>query len=132
MSTVKTIKKDQAGLLIRAGFAFSKRLIVKAGGTPVDLSGATARLDIKLEATDVDAIFSFSTDPDEEEETVGLLTLNAVPGAIDFLATAEATGAIAMTRPLLKGVHDLRLVLPGQEATCLLSGIAVITKGITL
>lgn len=122
-----TIKKDQVGLVLRTGFGFTKRLIYKSGGVPVDLSGASARLDIRHDPFDADPLLTFASDA-----VVGpTLTLNAEPGAIDFFASAEDTAAIALTVPQLNGVHDFKLTLPGQEPLFLFGGPATIVKGVT-
>lgn len=120
------IKKDHVGLILRTGFSFTKRLIVKAKdtGVPLDLAGATARLDIKLDPADLTPLFSFATGA----ESGGVLTLNVVPGSIDFLATAEDTAAIPLTAPLLRAVHNFKLTLSGQEPLWLFGGPAIILK----
>ena len=129
MLTLHTTKKDHVGLVLRTGFGFTKRLIVKSRdtGVPLDLTGALARMDIKADPADTVPLFSFVSGA----VTGGILTLNVVPGAIDFLASDEATVAIALTGPQINAVHDFKLTLPGQEPLWLFSGPAVIIKGIT-
>lgn len=122
-----TIKKNQVGLLIRTGFGFTKRIIYKSGGVAVDLSGASARLDIKESPLDEEPLFTFASDAVDGPT----LTLNAVPGAIDFSATEEDTEAIALEVSHLRCVYDFKLTLPGEEPICLFSGPALIQKGIT-
>jgi hypothetical protein len=124
-----TIKKDQVGLVLWTGFGFTKRLIVrsKATGLPLDLAGATARSDIKADPTDTEALFSFATGA----TAGGVLTLNVVPGSIDYFASDEATAAILLIGPQLRGVHDFKLTLPGQEPLFLFGGAALIIKGVT-
>lgn len=122
-----TIKKDHVGLIIRTGFGFTKRLLVKSKdtGLPIDLAGASARLDIKLNPEDAEPLFSFISGASEG----GILTLNEDPGAVDFFASAEATADITLSAPQIKGVHDFKLTLPGQEPLFLFGGPALIKKG---
>lgn len=124
-----TIKKNHVGLVLRTNFGFTKRLIVKskATGLPLDLSGAIARSDIKADPADETALFSFVSGATEG----GILTLNVVPGSIDYFASDEATAEIILPGPQLRGVHDFKLTLPGQEPLFLFGGPALLIKGIT-
>lgn len=122
---------DAVILVLHTGSGFTKRLIVRSRTThaPIDLSGASAQLDIRLNPDGETPLFSFSSEPGAD----GLLTLNAVPGSIDFDASDEATAEIAVTGPLLNAVFDCQLTLPGQykHKQWLFGGPARIYKGIT-
>jgi hypothetical protein len=120
---------DAVTLVLHTGSGFTKRLIVRSSAThaAIDLAGASAHLDIKQYPDDETPLFSFSSEPGAD----GLLTLNAVPGAIDFDASDEATAAITFTGPLLQAVFDCQLTLPDLYPQWLFGGTARIIKGIT-
>lgn len=120
---------DAVVLVLHTGSGFTKRLIVRSRAThaPINLAGASAQLDIRQDPDDAIPLFSFSSAPGAD----GLITLNAVTGAMDFDASDEATAAIAVTGPLLTAVFDCQLTLPGQYKQWLFGGVANIFKGIT-
>lgn len=123
------VKRDHVGLLLRTGYGFNVRLRLKSRdtGLPIDLTGATAKLDIRGTALDMIPIFSFSTAP----TSAGLIVLNAEPGTIDLSATAAQTAAIMLSEVRLEGVQELKLTLPTQQPQRLCGGPALILKGIT-
>ena len=102
------------------GATFSEQIEWKdESGTPVNLTGFTARLHMReiLEASD-----PFLTLTTEN----GGITLGGVAGTIQLLASATQTTAIAAT----SGVYDLELV-SGANVTRLLEGLVIISPEVT-
>lgn len=102
------------------GATFSEQIEWKdESGTPVNLTGFTARLHMRetLEATD-----PFLTLTTEN----GGISLGGVAGTIQLLASATQTTAITAT----SGVYDLELV-SGANVTRLLEGLVIISPEVT-
>lgn len=102
------------------GASFSEQIEWKdESGTPVNLTGFTARMHMRetLEATD-----PFLTLTTEN----GGITLGGVAGTIQLLANATQTTAITAT----SGVYDLELV-SGANVTRLLEGLVIISPEVT-
>lgn len=109
-------------LLIEQGATFKHALVVKQGtsATPADLTGFTARMQIR---TDVDAaspIIELTTEN-------GRITITPLDGRIDLLIDADDTAAMSFDG----GVHDLELVSAGGEVTRLVQGKVKLSREVT-
>lgn len=106
-------------LTIEQGATFAQRITYKVpAGTPVDLTGYTARLQVRRTAASPVAL-SLTTEN-------GGITLGGAAGTIDLAITATATAAIAADAY----VYDLELV-SGATVTRLLEGNVVVSREVT-
>ncbi len=105
-------------LTIEQGSTFRKLFTWKAG-VPVDLTGCTARMQIRETIPSSVVLHSLTTEN-------GGITLGGVAGTIALLIPATATAAFAWT----SGVWDLEIV-NGTEVTRLLYGPVVVTQEVT-
>lgn len=88
-------------------------------GDPIDLTGYTARSDIKRGPDDA-ALIEMSTDN-------GRITINAATGSIQRQLTAAITGALTWSR----AQHDLILISAGGVVTRLCEGPVTVLARIT-
>jgi len=88
--------------------------------TPVNLTGYTARMQVRKTYASTTAVLSLTTEN-------GGITLGGALGTIDILASATQTAAIAIK----SGVYDLELVSGGGIVTRLLQGAVEITPEVT-
>ena len=106
---------------IEQNATFKKRLIWKATtGKPVNLTGYTAKLQIRDTALSAAVLFELST-------ANGRISLTPVPGVIDLVITDEDTGAISFT----SGVYDLNMFLPDGSVRRLIQGKITVSAGVT-
>jgi hypothetical protein len=106
---------------IYQGATFRKRLTWTApAGTAIDLTGCTARMQVRSEVDSPTALLSLTTEN-------GGITLGGVLGTIDLYVSDEATGAIAWEG----GVWDLEIVHPGGEVTRLAQGSVSVSPEVT-
>ena len=89
--------------------------------TPVDLTGYSARMDIKDRIGGTVLLPLTSGAPDNR------IVLNAAENTITVTITAVDTAALDFT----KGVYDLELVAPTMAVTTIYSGTVTITKEVT-
>jgi hypothetical protein len=102
------------------GATFSEQIEWKdESGTPVNLTGFTARLHMRETLEAADPFLTLTTEN-------GGITLGGVAGTILLLASATQTTAIAATN----GVYDLELV-SGANVTRLLEGLVIISPEVT-
>lgn len=96
-------------LYMRQGTTFSKRVTLSNGDTPIDLSGKTARMQIRRERGGP-LILELTTEN-------GRIALDA-QGRIDFLVDAATLAAIDVPRGFdyLDWEYDLEIVTPGTPA----------------
>lgn len=88
---------------------------------PVDLTGYTARLQIRETAGAADPPWANLTTEN------GGITITAAEGKIDLYISAVDTAVM----PAKKGVYDLEMVAPGGDVTRLLAGTATISPEVT-
>ena len=106
---------------IYQGATFRKRLKWTApSGTPVDLTGCTARMQVRSEVASPDALLELTT-------VNGGIVLGGALGTIDLYVSDEDTGAIAWDG----GVWDLEIVHPGGEVTRLAQGSVSVSPEVT-
>jgi hypothetical protein len=107
---------------IYQGATFRKRLrwSSKATGTPIDLTGCTARMQVRAEITSADILLELTTEN-------GGITLGGAAGTIDLYVSDEATGAFTWDG----GVWDLEIVHPSGEVTRLCQGSVSVSPEVT-
>lgn len=87
---------------------------------PVDITGYTARMQIRASVTDPTVLLELTTED-------GLIILGTTDGKITLFLDAVTTAAITWDR----GVYDLELVSPTGYVTRLLKGNITIDKEVT-
>ena len=109
-------------LVIEQGSTFRKVLTWKAG-TPavaVDLTGATARMQIRSEITAATPYITLTTEN-------GGISLGGTAGTITLVITPTATAAITWTT----GVFDLEIVFSPTEVRRLVYGPVTVSPEVT-
>lgn len=102
------------------GATFSEQIEWKdESGTPVNLTGFTARMHMRETIEAADPFLTLTTEN-------GGVSLGGVAGTIQLLASATQTTAITAT----SGVYDLELV-SGANVTRLLEGLVIISPEVT-
>jgi hypothetical protein len=102
------------------GATFSEQIEWKdESGTPVNLTGFTARMHMRETLEAADPFLTLTTEN-------GGITLGGVAGTIQLLASATQTNAITAA----SGVYDLELV-SGANVTRLLEGLVIISPEVT-
>lgn len=90
---------------IYQGATFRKRLTWKApSGTPIDLTGCTARMQVRSEVESDVVLLNLTTEN-------GGITLGGSAGTVDLYLGAVATAAITWDG----GVFDLEIIHPGAQ-----------------
>lgn len=106
---------------IYQGATFRKRLTWRApDGTPIDLSGCTARMQVRAEVESPAVLLSLTTEN-------GGLTLGGAAGTVELYVSDEDTGAITWDA----GVWDLEIVHPSGEVTRLAQGSVAVSPEVT-
>lgn len=110
---------------IYQGATFRKRLrwTNKATGTPLDLTGCKARMQVRAEVESTEVLLELTTEN-------GGITLGGTAGTIDFYVGATATAAITWT----SGVFDLEIIHPGalpDDVTRLAQGTVSVSPEVT-
>lgn len=92
---------------IYQGSTFTKPFQWKTGepAAPVDLTGCTARMQIRKKVTDTTPVISLTT------ENSRIVLTDAANGKFEIRLTAEDTTSMIMTT----GVYDFEIVYPGGE-----------------
>ena len=98
---------------IYQGATFRKRLTWKAGtpAAPVDLTGCTARMQVRSEVESETPLLSLTTENDR-------ITLGGAAGTVDLYVSDEDTAEITWDG----GVYDLEIEHPSGEVTRLAEG----------
>lgn len=108
-------------ITIEQGATFSLVLSWKdSQGNPIDLTGYTAKMDVRRSYSSSDTLLSLRTNG----EGIQIQELN---GKINLSASAELTEKL----PPVSAVYDLELTSPGGIVTRLLEGRVVISPEIT-
>lgn len=107
-------------ITIEQGATFTLNLIWKdSNNTPVNLTGYTARMQVRHRYSSTDTLLSLTTEN-------GGITLGGSAGTIAVVASATATAAISDRA----GFYDLELVNAGV-VTRLVQGVVSITPEVT-
>lgn len=109
-------------LRIDQGATLRKRFVWRSGplAAPVDLTGYSARMQIRSSAASATVLASLTT-------ADASITLGGTAGTIDLHITAAQTAAFTWTT----GVWDLELESPTGDVRRLLSGTAEVTPEVT-
>jgi hypothetical protein len=109
-------------ITIYQGATFRKSFTWLTGdpATPVDLTGATARMQIRKKASELTADVSLTT------ENGGIVITNAAGGAFEVLITPEQSSAMTNA----KGVYDIEII-QGAEVTRLIMGAVTLSFEVT-
>lgn len=108
-------------ILIEQGATFRKTFVWKdSNETPVDITGYTARMQIRRKISSTTAEHSATTEN-------GGITLGQTAGTVDVTITASDTSAFEFT----KGTYDLELVDPQGVVTRLVMGGVEVSKEVT-
>ena len=112
-------------IIIEQGATFALHLRYRtSAGALIDLTGYTARMQVRESFDSSTAMLSFTSAPG------GGITLGGALGTIDIEATDEATAAIAV-RQQVWAVYDIELVPPDGRAIRLMQGQAEIRPEVT-
>jgi len=90
-----------------------------AGGTPVDLTGLTGRMQIRQTKASTDVITELTT-------ANGRLAFGGATGVVTMTLTAAETATI-----LTDGVYDLEFVASATSADRWLEGLVILSKEVT-
>ena len=116
----------KAPLKIYQGATFTKSLTWKtapdeeSAKTPVDLTGCTARMQVRAKVGASEVLLSLTTEN-------GGIALGGTAGTIELLIDADDTAAIAWT----SGVYDLEIVFPGGQVRRLMYGSFTVSLEVT-
>ena len=115
-------KPAKLKLTIYQGATFRKRLTWKAGtpAVPVDLTGCTARMQVREEVDSPAALLTLTTEN-------GGIALGGAAGTIELVVEAEDSAAFTWN----SGAWDLEIVHPGGEVTRLAQGSVVVSPEVT-
>lgn len=111
-------------LLIEQGATYRRTFTWRQGeadGEPYDLTGCTARMQIRPKAG-LGVALALTT------ENGGIL-LGEATGQIDVFMSADETDALGAT--LLRGVYDLEIVYPSGDVTRVVQGKVRVSANVT-
>lgn len=107
-------------LCLQQGATFRRVIRWKADGALVDLTGYTARMQIRATAEAATTLLDLTTENNR-------IALGGAAGTITLSISATDTAAL----PAGRAVYDLELVAPDGTVTNLLGGVATIPRNIT-
>src|SRR3990172_3895211 len=109
-------------LRIEQGATFRKHLTWKTGdpALPVDLTGCSARMQVRGELTDVLPLIELTTEN-------GGITLGGVAGTIELYISAVGTAALTWE----SGVYDLEIIMSNGDIVRLVGGGVVVSPEVT-
>jgi hypothetical protein len=108
-------------ILIEQGATFQLNLVYKdSGGSPIDISGYTARMQVRRSYDAPTALLDLTTEN-------GAITLGGVAGSL----VVEAGPTLTRDLPAKGGVYDLELVAPSGVVVRLIRGTATISPEVT-
>lgn len=109
-------------IVIEQGATFRRVITWKdSAGTPINLTGYTAKMQVRERVRDSDVVLECST-------ANGRITLGGSAGTITIVAQDEVTALLA---EMPKAVYDLELTSSGGEVTRLLRGSVEIVAEVT-
>lgn len=115
-----TVPAKGIKLTIYQGATYRKRFRWIAGGVPVDLTGCTARMQVREDIDSTTALLTLTTGN-------GDIDLGGIDGTIDLLISAADTEAIYWDG----GVWDLEIVHPDMTVTRIAMGSVSVSKEVT-
>lgn len=114
-------KPAKLNFTIYQGATFRKRLTWKApDGTPIDLTGCTARMQVRPEVESPTVLLELTT-------ANGCITLGGVAGTIELFVSDEASTLFTWTA----GAWDLEIEFPGGDVRRLAQGSISVSPEVT-
>ena len=110
----------QADIQINQGATFDVTLTYKNNGTPIDLTGYSARMHLRLKKTDATPIIELTT-------ANGRLTLGYAAGTIRMEIDDAQTAAFTFS----KAFYDLELISGAGIVSRLMEGKVILSKETT-
>jgi tRNA threonylcarbamoyladenosine modification (KEOPS) complex Pcc1 subunit len=107
-------------ILIEQGATFSQLVTYKESGVAVNLTGYTARMQVRSTLESASTVVELTT-------ANGRIALGGAAGTITLTISATDTAALTAGR----GVYDLELVSGSGIVTRLLQGVATISRNVT-
>ena len=107
-------------ILIEQGATYSQVITYKESGVAVNLTGYTARMQVRSTLESASTIVELTT-------ANGRIALGGAAGTITLTISATDTAALTAGR----GVYDLELVSGSGIVTRLLQGVATISRNVT-
>jgi hypothetical protein len=107
-------------ILIEQGATFSQLVTYKDNGVAVNLTGYTARMQVRATLESASTLVELTT-------ANGRIALGGTAGTITLTISATDTAALTSGR----GVYDLELVSGSGIVTRLLQGVATISRNVT-
>ncbi len=116
-----TVVPARVDLTIYQGSNFSQvvTFLQTAGGTPVDLTGLTGRMQIRQTLASADIMVELTTANDR-------LVFGGATGVVTMTLTAAETATI-----LTEGVYDLEFVTSATSVARWLEGLVILSKEVT-
>jgi hypothetical protein len=116
---------DDQTLNIDQGAYWSQEILWEdSNGDPVNLTGYTARMQIRKRVTDASAVIELTT-------TNGRITLGGAAGTILLTIAAADTAALPATPTDKRWFYDLELVPAGGQVVRLLQGRVLVSPEVT-
>lgn len=112
----------EVNLTIYQGATFRQSVTWKSGtpAAPVDLTGCTARMQIREKVDSATVLATFTTED-------GGITLGAALGTVEVFASDETTAGYTFTR----GVYDLEVEFVSGEVRRLMAGKVTVSPEVT-
>jgi hypothetical protein len=107
-------------ILIEQGATFSESMVYKDQGVAINLTGFTARMQVRATLESASTLVELTTANDR-------IALGGTAGTITLSISATDTEALTAGR----GVYDLELVSGSGIVTRLLQGVATISRNVT-
>lgn len=114
-------KPAKLKLTIYQGATFRKRLTwLDSSKAPIDLTGCTARMQVRAEVESPDVLLSLTTENDR-------ITLGGITGTVDLFVTDEDTALIDWAG----GVFDIEIGHANGDVTRLAQGSIAVSPEVT-
>jgi hypothetical protein len=114
------LRAGRYDITIEQGAGFSLPITYKPGGQTADLTGSTARLQVRPKVGSSEKLIELTT-------TNGGITLDGPAGKLTLVMSAAATAALKFAR----AVYDLEVVPPAAEPYRLLEGNVFLSREVT-
>ena len=115
-----SVQPGQYDILAPQGATFSETFTYKVGGTPVDLTSYTARMQVRKTPASETKVLDLTS-------TGGDIVLGGALGTIAVTVSATAMAAVAAN----KYRYDLEVVSAGGVVTRLIEGVFLVTAEVT-
>lgn len=114
------MKAGKYDITIEQGAGFSLPITFKPGGVVADLTGSTARLQVRPKVGAAAKLIDLTT-------ANGGISLDGPNGRLTLIMTAAATAALKFSR----AVYDLEITPPAAEPYRLLEGFVFLDREVT-